>query len=459
MSESESIRGRVPPHSEEAERAVLGALLVDPQRAPDVAEMLRPSDFFNPRHRLIFEVFHDLITRNVAVDLLAISSALKASGKLGEVGGNTYVAQLTTQVSSAAHLVHHAGLVRNTGLLRELITTATDVIDESFTTQPDTDSVRELLDRSENSIYRINGTRDSSGAEVIGDIMVEAFKQLEQRSHKREMGGVPSGFYQLDEMLGGFNPGEMTVIAARPSMGKTAFALNLLDKAATTPIEGEDRQRVVLFFSLEMGATSIGHRMLCARARVDAHKLRTGKIPAEDYAELARAAGELERAKLFIDDTPGLSILALRSRARRIASNHGLDMIVIDYLQLMNAPKSESRQQEISLISRSLKELARDLEVPLLALSQLSRAVENRDKKRPQLSDLRESGAIEQDADVVLMLYREEYYEQTEENRNKAEIIIGKHRNGPTGAVPLNFRGNILRFENPEPSMVEAILP
>jgi len=248
----------------------------------------------------------------------------------------------------------------------------------------------------------------------------------------------------------------MTIIAARPSMGKTAFVLNLMERAAMERPQHFDHDPVVLFFSLEMGATSIGQRMLCSRARVDSSRLRKGKIDHSSYADLTQAAGELSASGLIIDDTPGLSIMALRSRARRVKHKHGLDMIVIDYLQLMTA-KAESRQQEISLISRSLKELARELEVPLIALSQLSRQVESRENKRPQLSDLRESGSIEQDADVVLMLYREEYYNPTEENRARAEVICAKQRNGPTGAVNLQFQSEILRFENPSPSIAEPI--
>jgi replicative DNA helicase len=270
------------------------------------------------------------------------------------------------------------------------------------------------------------------------------------------MTGLPSGFYELDDMLCGFNAGDLVVIAARPSMGKTAFVLNILDHAALHAPEWLERNPTLLFFSLEMGQQSIVRRMLCTRARVDAHRLRTGKIPNEDYAELSRAAGELASANIFIDDTPGLSVMALRSRARRLKQQHGLDMVVLDYLQLMTHPRSESRQQEISNISRSLKELARELEIPVLALSQLSRQVELRDDKRPQLADLRESGSIEQDADVVLLLFRPEYYFRDREDvKGLAEIIVAKQRNGPTGEVKLSFVGSQMRFENRAPTMDE----
>ena len=447
----------MPPHNEEAERAVLGALLLDPDRIPDVAETLAGESFFARRHRLIFELLVDLSERSLGIDLLAVAEALRARGTLGDVGGNAYLAELTGVVSSAAHLLHHAALVAETALLRRLIGESSGIIDEAYSTPPDPTSVADLLDRSENRIFQISGTRDRSGATPIAVAVEEAFKRIDAASGRKGLTGLASGFYELDDMLCGFNAGEMTVIAARPSMGKTALVLNVMDHATTHKPEWLDHDPCVLFFSLEMGRLSIVQRMLCARARVDAHKLRTGKIPREDYAELARAAGELQGAKLFIDDTPGLSVMSLRSRARRLKHNHGLDMIVVDYLQLMSA-KAESRQHEISLISRSLKELARELEVPIVTISQLSRAVESRDNKRPQLSDLRESGSIEQDADVVLMLYREEYYNRTDENQGKAEVICAKQRNGPTGSVKLQFFGSILRFENPAPSMAEQIV-
>ena len=458
LSEEEIVRGRVIPHDEAAERAVLGALLQAPDRIPDAAEVVRPDDFFNKRHRLVYEIMLELGERGVTVEVLSVASSLKARHLLADVGGYGALAELTAAVSSAAHLPHHCGLVAETAQLRRLIGSATEVIEEAYTTNPDGESVQELLDRSEHRIFSLGTARQSGAAVSISDAMTEAFKRIDAASNRGELTGLPSGFYDLDDMLGGFNPGEMTIIAARPSMGKTAFCLNLIERAAMH--RTEDREPVVLFFSLEMGRLSIVQRMLCSRARVDAHKLRTGKIPAEDYADLSRAAGELQQSRIFIDDAPGLSVMAVRSRARRVKRNHGLDMIVIDYLQLMTAGgKVESRQQEISTISRSLKELARELEVPVLALSQLSRAVESREDKRPQLSDLRESGSIEQDADVVLMLYRPEYYFPTDENRGKAEVICAKQRNGPTGSVALQFFGSVLRFENPEPSMAEAILP
>ncbi len=448
--------GRIPPHDIRAERCVLGALLLESERIPDIAETLKPEDFFEKRHSLIFSTLLELAERNLAVDLLAVGNALKAKDELAAIGGNAYLAELTGVVSSAAHLTHHADIVTQTSLLRRLISESTGVIGDAFMTNPDRDSVTDLFDDAEHRIFKITQGRDRGGAVPLSDALTEAFARIDAAKHRGDLTGLPSGFYELDDMLGGFNPGEMTIIAARPSMGKTAFCLNLMEHVVLNRPGHWERDPVVLFFSLEMGRLSIVQRMLCSRARVDAHKMRTGKIDPGSYGDLTRAAGELQNSKLFIDDTPGMSIMGMRSRARRVKHNHGLDMIVIDYLQLMTA-KAENRQQEISVISRSLKELARELEVPLLALSQLSRNVESREDKRPQLSDLRESGSIEQDADVVLMLYRAEYYNQTEENKGKAEVICAKQRNGPTGRVGLQFFGNIMRFENPAPSIAEPI--
>jgi replicative DNA helicase len=460
LSEELAPRGRIIPRDDIAERSVIGALLQDPDRIVDAAETLRPEDFFDKRLGLVLEVCLDLSDRSVPIDIVSVGAALKAKGHLGEVGGHGALAQLSVAVSSSAHLNHHTSVVKKLALMRHLVAEATGIIDDVYETPPDQESVDELLNRSEQRIFDVGEQVGGGTAITMESAVKEAFKRLDANANRGQLTGLPSGFYELDDMLGGFNPGELTIIAARPSMGKTAFVLNLMERVALSRPDHFDHDPVVLFFSLEMGSQSIVQRMLCARGRVDAHKLRTGKIPNEDYADLVRAAGELQQSKIMIDDAPGLSIMAVRSRARRVARQYGLDMIVIDYLQLMTAGKKvESRQQEISLLSRSLKELARELKIPVIALSQLSRAVESREDKRPQLSDLRESGSIEQDADVVLMLYRAEYYFPSEETKNKAEIICAKQRNGPTGNVALQFFGNILRFENPEPSMAEPILP
>jgi replicative DNA helicase len=455
-AQTETQSGRVPPHNEEAERALLGALLVEPERIPEVAETLRADDFFNARHDQVYAALVALSERSAPIDYVSIGEALHAAGKLQTVGGRAYLVELSNCVTSAAHVRHHARIVRETSLLRRLISESTDIVREAFDTRPDGESVQKLLDSSEDRIFRIAGDRDQRGAETMAKAVEETFRRIDSASHRAGLTGLPCGFYELDEMLCGFNAGDFVIVAARPSMGKTAFILNVMDHAASHPPEWLDRQPTVLFFSLEMGQQSIVRRMLCARARVDAHKLRTGKIPSEDYAALAQAAGELAATNLFIDDSPGLTAMAVRSRARRIKQKHGLDMIVIDYLQLMSHPRAESRQLEISAISRSLKELARELEIPVIALSQLSRQVEQRDDKRPLLSDLRESGSLEQDADVVMLLHRPEYYfRDREELKGLAEIIVAKQRNGPTGEVKLGFFGSIMRFENRAPTAAE----
>ncbi|MEZ6017804.1 MAG: replicative DNA helicase [Planctomycetota bacterium] len=450
-------RGPVVPHDHTAERAVLAALLIDPERMVDVQDRLKPADFHDKRHRFIFEALSLLDEQGQGVEPVALLATLRATGKLLESGGEVYVAELLGAVSSAAHLRHHTTLVTETSKLRGLIRAAEGIITSAHGTPPEPATVQKLIDESEASIFGVAKSRDLRGAAHVKDIVHEVFRNLEAQQKRGQYTGIPSGFYDLDDMLGGFNPGEMTVIAARPAMGKTAFVLNLIDHAASHHCEALGHHPSVLFFSLEMGQAQIVQRMLCAKAGVEAHRVRNGRLADREWSDLQEAAGALTRAKVFIDDTPGLSILALRSRARRLKAEHGLDLIVIDYLQLLSA-KAENRQQEISVISRSLKEISRELEIPVITLAQLSRSVESREEKRPQLSDLRESGSIEQDADVVMMLYRPEYYFPTEEHKGKAQVIVVKHRNGATGTIDLQFQGSLLRFSNREPSMAEPIV-
>ena len=457
--EGERTQGRTPPHSLEAERAILGALLLDPERVSEVLEDLEPDDFYLERHRVLMEALSDLADRGQPIDVVSLAERLMATKDLEKVGGRAFLIGLTSEVTSGAHLAHHVKIAAETSILRKLIREATGILGAAYDTRPDGEAVQRLLDESEHGIFQVASRRQKGDATPIGKVVQEAFQRIDSASHRGALTGLPSGYYDLDEMMCGFNAGDLVIVAARPSMGKTAFILNVMEHAAMHPPAWLDVPPTVLFFSLEMGQGSIVQRMLCSRARVDAHKLKTGIIPAEDYAELGRAAGELSDTKIFIDDTPGISVMAMRSRARRIKQRHGLHMVVVDYLQLMSHPKSESRQLEISQISRSLKELARELEIPVVALSQLSRAVESRENKRPQLSDLRESGSIEQDADVVMMLFREEYYDPREDNRGLAELIIGKQRNGPTGTAKLSFFGNIMRFENRAMSVAEPIAP
>jgi len=456
----EVLPGRIPPHNEDAERALLGALLTEPQRVPEVAEIVERGDFFSGRNNAVYDALLSLSERSAAIDLVSAGEALAASGKFQEVGGRSYLVELTSAVTSAAHARHHARIVADTAALRRLIEQAGEILADAYETRPDGDNVKKLLDLAESRVSRVAGARDKGGAEPIARVIEEAFRRIDSSSHRAGLTGLPTGFYELDDLLCGLNAGDLIVLAARPSMGKTALALNMIDHAALHPPEWLGRAPTILFYSLEMGQQAIVQRMLCSRARVDFYKLRTGRIPNEDYGRLAEAAGELATSHLFIDDTPALTVMSLRGRARRLRAKHGgLDLVVVDYLQLMSPPRAENRQQEVSQISRALKELARELEVPVVALSQLSRAVELRDDKKPQLSDLRESGSIEQDADVVLLLYRPEYYEATEENRGLAEIICAKQRNGPTGHVRLQFVPQTMRFENRAPGTDQPLQP
>ena len=451
MSEND-LPGRIPPHNEDAERALLGALLIEPQRIPEVAEVVDRGDFFSARHNAVYEALLTLSERSAAIDVVSVGEALAAAGRFQDIGGRAYLVELSTSVTSAAHSRHHARIVADTATLRRLIAEAGEILGEAYDTRPDGDNVKKLVDLAENRVYRVAGARDKGGAEPIGRAIEETFRRIDSSSHRTGLTGLPTGFYELDDLLCGLNAGDLVVLAARPSMGKTALALNMIDHAALHPPEWLGRPATILFYSLEMGQQAIVQRMLCARARVDFHKLRTGRIPDADYARLAEAAGELANTRIFIDDSPGLTVMSLRGRARRLqAKEGGLDLIVVDYLQLMSPPRAESRQQEVSQISRALKDLSRELQVPVVALSQLSRAVELRDDKKPQLSDLRESGSIEQDADVVLLLYRPEYYDPTEENKGLAEVICAKQRNGPTGFVRLQFAAPVMRFENRAP--------
>ena len=458
MQEAE-LPARVAPHNEEAEQSIVGALLLAPDRIPEVAEALRSEDFYGKRHRALFESLLRLADRNVEIDFVTVGEDLRGAGTFQLVGGTEALIDLSSRVTSGAHLGHHVRIVAETSELRRLIESSTQIIEEAYQTRPDGESVKKLLDSAEHSIFSIARGRGAEAADPISSVLTETFKRIDSQSHRSGLTGLDTGFYDLNDRLCGLNAGDLIIIAARPSMGKTAFALNLIEHAALTRPAFLQVHPTVLLFSLEMGKQQIVSRMLCCRARVDAHKLRTGRLPPEDYQQLSEAADELSGAKIFIDDSPNLSVMALRGRARRMKAQHGLHMIVVDYLQLMTHPKSESRQMEISAISRSLKALARELDVPVIALAQLSRAVETREPPRPMLSDLRESGSIEQDADVVMLLYRAEYYPKfaTEENKGKAEVIIGKHRNGPTGTVTLNFFPQHMRFENPELSIAEPV--
>jgi replicative DNA helicase len=452
--------GRVPPNSRDAERAVLGALLVDPHRMDEVSEFLSSDSFYDRRHQLVFHALDAIYRRNHPIDIVVLGEQLRADGAYQQIGGAEFLTDLADAVTSSALLRHHAQIVADAAKLRALIRTGTQMVARAYETPVEAQAVQTLVEESEQTVYELGREGTVQHAEPIQRALHETFERLDARSGKGEMPGIPTGFYELDKMLCGLNSGELIVIAARPSMGKTAFALNLLEHAALSrPQCLEGRAPSVLMFSLEMGRQSLVSRLLCARAGVPGHFLRRGNLSVDDRNDLVRAADDLRGAKIFIDDSAGLTVAAVRSRARRLAAREGVDLVLIDYLQLLTHPRSESRQQEISTISRSLKELSRELGVPVVALSQLSRAVESRDPPRPQLADLRESGSIEQDADVVLLLYRPEYYAKyrTDENKDVAEVIVAKQRNGPTGDVRLYFRSETMRFQNPEPTGIEVV--
>ncbi len=441
MGEETSFPHKIPPQNIEAEQSVLGGILIENEAINRVMEILTPEDFYREAHRKIYHALIELSERDEPADLITTTNELRKKGELEMVGGASYLAYLIDSVPSAANIEYYARIVKEKAILRKLIETSTDIITQSYEDRTD---VEAFLDEAERAIFEISEKRVRPSFFPIKEIVKESFKTIEQLYKKKELvTGVPSGFKELDRLTAGFQPSDLIIVAGRPSMGKTAFCLNIAQYAA---IEG----RVpVAIFSLEMSKEQLVLRMLCSEAQVEGTRLRTGYLGESDWPKLTMAAGTLSDAPIFIDDTAALSVLELRAKARRLKSEYGLGMIIIDYLQLMKGRgKAESRQQEISEISRSLKALAKELNVPVIAVSQLSRKTEERTGNRPQLSDLRESGAIEQDADVILFLFREEVYHRTEENRGKAEVIIGKQRNGPIGKVDLAFLDKYTSFKD-----------
>ena len=443
--------GRVPPQATDVEMSVLGAMLIEREAIPKAIEVIPPEAFYDARHEKIYAAILSLFERGNPVDLVTVTDELKRRDQLEDIGGSYYLTELTTQVASAANVEYHARIIAEKSLLRKLIETMTGVVGEAY--DPSADAF-ELLDKAESAIFNISDSQLRKAASSINDVVKNTLEELES-IHGREGGitGVPSGFHELDRLTSGWQSSDLIIIAARPSMGKTAFALACAQNAATHP----ERSTGVAVFSLEMGAKQLAQRMLTSEARVDAHAARTGRMTDEDWQHLARAAGTLSESNIFIDDTPGLSALELRAKCRRLKAEHDIGLVVVDYLQLMqasNVRRNANREQEIAHISRSLKGLAKELDLPVMALSQLNRGVENRGgDKRPQLSDLRESGSIEQDADLVAFIYRAERYgitvdEQGNSTEGIAEIIIGKQRNGPVGTVELAFVDQYARFEN-----------
>ena len=432
---------KIPPQSLEAEAAVLGSMLLDRDAISLAIEMIDSSCFYKDAHKKIYSSITKLYDDNKAVDLITVVEELKKTNALDDVGGPAYVSNIASSIPTAANIAHYIKIVKEKHILRNLINASTQIALECYNTAHDADT---LVDKAEQVIFEIAAKKVESRSVPLRDVIRSSIETIDNLYHRKEnITGIATGYRDLDMRTAGLQYSDLIVIAGRPSMGKSALATCIAEHV------GVVEKKPVAFFSLEMSKEQLVQRMLCSHARVDAHKVRTGFLSQADWPRLVTAAGKLSEAPIFIDDSPGISVMELRAKARRLKAQHDIQLIVLDYLQLMQGPpNSDSRQQEISEISRSLKALARELRVPLIAISQLSRAVEQRSDHRPQLSDLRESGAIEQDADLVILLLREEYYNPTEENKGVSEIIIAKQRNGPVGSLNLTFIGEYMRFEN-----------
>ena len=431
---------KLPPQSLEAEQSVLGAILLDNHSLNRAVEILSQDDFYREAHRRIFAGMIELSERNEAIDLITLSEHLKQQNALEEIGGVGYLASLVQAIPTAANIQYHSRIVHEKGVLRDLIQASTEIVTQGL---EGTHNADELLDQAEQKIFSISQASHRRSFVQLKDVVTSGIHLIDELFGKKsEITGIPSGFYDLDRMTAGFQPSDLIVIAGRPSMGKTSLALGAALHAAI------HHEAVVAVFSLEMSKEQLVLRMLSSEAAVDSHHIRTGQLQREEFHKILNAAERLSAAKMFLDDSGALSALEMRAKARRLKSEVGLDLVIVDYLQLMRGrSNSESRQQEISDISRSLKALAKELNVPVIALSQLSRAVESRKPPRPLLADLRESGAIEQDADLVIFIYREDQYDgYREEKVGIAELIIGKHRNGPTGEVELSFLDQYAKF-------------
>jgi replicative DNA helicase len=438
---------KLPPHSLEAEQSVLGGLLLDNEAADRVGDVIADADFYSEAHRLIYHHIIGLISDGKPADVVTVAETLSSVQRLDYVGGLAYLGALVENVPTAANIRHYATIVRERSILRQLAATAGDIADSAY--NPLGRSAKEILDEAEAKVLHIaeQGSRGSEVFEVIGKLLagvVERIETLYNRDDPSAVTGVPTGFSDLDEKTSGLQPGDLVVVAGRPSMGKTSFALNVGEHVALVT------KQPVAVFSMEMGASQLALRMIGSVGRLDQHMLRTGRLAPDDWEKLTGALGRLHEAPILIDETPALNAIEVRSRARRLMKQYGkLGLVIVDYLQLMQASSSgENRATEISEISRSLKALAKELKVPVMALSQLNRSLEQRPNKRPVMSDLRESGAIEQDADVILFIYRDEVYNPESQDVGTAEIIIGKQRNGPIGTVRLTFLGEYTRFEN-----------
>ena len=443
-------RGKIPPQAIDLEEVVLGAMMIDKKGVDEVIDILHPEVFYKEAHKYIYEAIVKLFERTEPIDLLTVSTQLKKDGKLELVGNDFYLIQLTQKVSSSAHIEYHARIILQKYIQRSLIKVSSEIIEEAY---DETTDVFDLLDNAEAKLYDITQGNIKKSSETAQSLVIQAKKKIEEISNKEGLSGIPSGFEKLDKLTSGWQPSDLVIVAARPGMGKTAFTLSMARNMAV------NSNTPVAFFSLEMSSVQLITRLISSETGLSSEKLRTGKLEKHEWEQLNVKVKSLEKAPLFIDDTPSLSIFDLRAKARRLASQHGIRLIVIDYLQLMTAGGSQkggNREQEISTISRNLKALAKELDVPVIALSQLSRAVETRGgSKRPILSDLRESGAIEQDADIVSFIYRPEYYkieewddEERSPTQGQAEFIVAKHRNGGLDNIRLKFIGNLGKFDN-----------
>lgn len=432
---------RIPPQNVEAEQAVLGAMLLSHDAVIVAMEKLQPRDFYRDAHRIIFEAMEHLQRENKEIDVITLPEELNRMKKMDDVGGVGYVLNLPNMVGTASNAEYYANIVVEKALSRNLISTCTELATEAYDGEKKTE---DLLDDAERRILQLSDTKNRGDFASVGTVVEATLDKITKLyENKAGLTGLPTGFRDLDRMTSGLQPSDLILVAARPSMGKTAFTLNIAQNV------GVRQHKTVAFFSLEMSQEQLVQRLLCQLAHIDSQKLRTGQLNSdEEWTRLTDACDKLYESPIYIDDTPGISVAEMRSKARRLKSEHGLDLIIVDYLQLMQGRNAESRQQEISEISRSLKALARELKVPLIALSQLSRSVESRQDKRPMLSDLRESGALEQDADIVSFLYREDYYDKETENQHITEVILAKHRNGPVGSVKLYFKNEFTLFLN-----------
>ncbi len=441
------LQHHVPPHNEDAERAVIGGLMLEPEAWDQIVDILDGSEFYFHAHSTIFSAIRDLFNKNHPIDIITVTNHLTMIKQLDVIGGPGYLAEILSQTISSAHITSYAQIVRDKSVLRMLINSTSKIIERAY--DQDFEDVGHFIDEAEAEIYKLANKNQTKGLVGSSEVVKRSLEKIEELyARKSEVTGLATGFYDLDRMTAGLHSGELIIVAARPSMGKTAFSLNIAQHISVS------LKKNVAYFSLEMDKESVMMRLLAAQAKVNMGDIRTGRIVDSAWPRLINAAAVMSDAQLFIDDTSGISPLEIRAKARRLKAQHGLDCIMVDYLQIMDLKqKVESRERQVSEISRLLKSIARELEVPVIALSQLNRGVEGRTDRRPMLSDLRESGSIEQDADVIMMLFREGYYDKdTPEVQNQAEVIIGKQRNGPTGNVKLAWRAQYGVFEDFKPS-------